>query len=102
VTVALRYVSSSAKLELQSWYNSSTAFAAYTSFTDRAEPPLATNGVESITLQVSPWNVVDIDADAWLPTWITNYSADALLSQVAINATIFPPAGATPGTVLPP
>jgi hypothetical protein len=102
MTVALRYVSSPAAVMPQSYYSAaSSGFTTYGPQGDGTQPP-GTAYVQSITLAASPWNVVDVNATTWLASWITAYAADPLWSQVAINADIFPPPSAVPGTVVPP
>jgi hypothetical protein len=100
----LRYVSSPAAVELQTYY--SAASSGFTTYSPRGSAdgtqPSGTAFSQSIVLQDSPWNVVDISVTTWLESWIAAYTADPLLSQIAINGSDFPPPYATPGTVLPP
>jgi hypothetical protein len=102
MTVALRYVSSPVAVTLQSYYSAaSTGFATWAGKGDGTQPP-GTPYVQQISLQESPWNVVDVNATTWLASFISSRSADTLLSQIAINATVFPPPNSVPGTVVPP
>ncbi|MGO9930574.1 MAG: hypothetical protein ACLPV8_02005 [Steroidobacteraceae bacterium] len=98
----LRYVSSPVAVTLQSYFSAaSSGFTTYAPHGDGTQPA-GTAWMQEIPLQASDWNVVDLDATSWLPTWIDAYVDDPLLSQIAINATLFPPPSAQPGTVIPP
>jgi hypothetical protein len=81
-----KYVSSPVAVKLQSYYSAaSSGFATYGAAGDGTQPP-GTGYVQSITLAASPYNVVDVDACAWLASWITAFAADLVLSQIAIGA----------------
>ena len=102
MTVSLKYVSSPLAVKLQSYYSAaSSGFTTYGPAGDGTQPS-GTPYVQEVTLQDSPWNVVDVNATSWIASWITAFAADPLLSAIAINATIVPPAGSVPGTVVPP
>ncbi len=102
MSVSLKYVSFPAAVTLQSYYSAaSSGFATYAGRGDGTQPA-GTPYVQQIPLQASPWNVVDVNATTWLASFIAGRTADPLLSQIAINATITPPAGSIPGTVVPP
>lgn len=102
MTASLKYVSSPVAVTLQSYYSAaSTGFATWAGRGDGTQPS-GTPASQSIPLQASPFNVVDVNATSWLASWIAAHTGDALLSQIAINATIAPPPSAQPGTVIPP
>ncbi len=102
MTASLKYVSSPVAVTLQSYYSAaSSGFATWAGRGDGTQPA-GTAYKQEIPLQASPWNVVDVNATTWLASWIAAFAADVLLSEIAINPTLTPPAGSIPGTVVPP
>lgn len=102
MTVALRYVFSPVAVTLQSYYSAaSTGFTTYAGRGDGTQPS-GTPYAQTIPLQASAWNVADVSATTWLASFIAGRTADPLLSQIVINASIMPPSSAVPGTVVPP
>ena len=90
MAVLKKYVSSPVALTLQSFYSAaSSGFTTYGAHPDGTQPP-GTAYRQSITLEASAFNVVDVDACTWVASWITAHAADPLLSQIAINASQFP------------
>lgn len=97
----LRYVSSPVAVTLRSYFSAaSSGFLTYGPRGDGTQPP-GTAWMQEIPLAASDWNVVDISATTWLASFIAGRTADPLLSQIAINATVFPPSSAQPGSVGP-
>lgn len=100
MAVSLKYVSSPVAVTLQSFYSAaSTGFTTYAGKPDGTQPP-GTGFRQSLALEASASNVVDVNACKWLAGWITAYAADPLLSQIAINAVSFPPPSAQPIPVI--
>ena len=68
MTVSLKYISSPLAVKLQSYYSAaSTGFATYGPRGDGTQPA-GTAYVQEVTLQNSPWNVVDVNATSWIAT----------------------------------
>jgi hypothetical protein len=100
MAASLKYVSSPIAITLQSYYSAaSTGFTTYAAKGDGTQPP-GTGFRQSLSLAAGAQNVVDVNACTWLATCLAAYSGDPLLSQIAINSTVFPPSSAQPIPVI--